>query len=201
MTSTEGPGDRPTGGRIRSVLVVCSANQCRSPMAAALLARELARRDPDVRVTSAGVLADDGSPATAGTIKAARSLDVDLRGHRSRAATGAVVAGSDLILGMERMHLREAVVLDPLAFSRAFTLKELVRRGEEHGIRAAGESQVAWLAAVHEGRRAAALMGASDDDDVADPTADLRVDHDTMAAEVEDLVLRAVDLLWPPGVA
>jgi hypothetical protein len=44
-------------------------------------------------------------------------------------------------------------------------------------------------------------MGASDDDDVADPTADLRVDHDTMAAEVEDLVLRAVDLLWPPGVS
>ena len=182
------------------MLVVCSANQCRSPMGAALLRRELARRDPEVRVASAGVLANDGSPATAGTVKAARTLGVDLHGHRSQAASRDVIGASDLILGMERMHLREAVVRDPSAFRRAFTLKELVRRGEEHGVRRPGESQAAWLAAVHAGRRPTDLMGASGDDDVADPTTNLSVDHDSMAAEVDDLVLRLVDLLWPDGV-
>jgi hypothetical protein len=86
-----------------------------------------------------------------------------------------------------------------MAFGRAFTLKELVRRGEAHGVRRPGESQAGWLAAVHDGRRPIDLMGASDDDDVADPTTNISVDHDSMAAEVDDLVLRLVDLLWPEG--
>ena len=188
-------------GRIRHVLVVCSANQCRSPMGAALLRRELRRRDPEVVVASAGVLARDGSPATAGTVKAARDFGIDLHGHRSQAATREVVIGADLVLGMERMHVREVAVLDPRAFGRSFTLKEIVRRGEEHGPRRAGESPAQWLAAVHQGRQPASLLGASPDDDVADPTSDLSVDHDTMADEVDDLVLRLVDLLWPEGVA
>jgi protein-tyrosine phosphatase len=187
-------------GHIRHVLVVCSANQCRSPMGAALLRRELHHRDPDVRVASAGVLARDGSPATAGTVNAARTFGIDLHGHRSQAATRDVIAGSDLLLGMERMHVREVVVLDPLAFGRAFTLKELVRRGEDHGPRQPGESQSEWLAAVHRGRQPAALLGASPDDDVADPTSDWSVDHDTMAGEVDDLMFRVVELLWPPDV-
>ena len=187
-------------GRIRHVLVVCSANQCRSPMGAALLRRELQRRDPEIVVASAGVLARDGSPATAGTVKAARDFGIDLHGHRSQAATCDVIAGSDLVLAMERMHVREVVVLDRHAFGRSFTLKEIVRRGEEHGARRAGESQAQWLAAVHHGRRPAELLGSGTDDDVADPTSDYSVDHEAMAAEVDDLVLRLVDLLWPAGL-
>lgn len=186
-------------GRIRHVLVVCSANQCRSPMGAALLRRELHRRDPEIVVASAGVLARDGSPATAGTVKAARDFGIDLHGHRSQAATRDVIAGSDLVLAMERMHVREVVVLDRQAFGRSFTLKEIVRRGEAHGVRRAGESQVQWLAAVHHGRRPTELLGSGTDDDVADPTSDYSVDHEAMAAEVDDLMLRLVDLLWPPG--
>ena len=187
-------------GRIRHVLVVCSANQCRSPIGAALLRRELHHRDPEVVVASAGVLAHDGSPATAGTVKAARDFGIDLHGHRSQAATRDVIAGSDLVLGMERMHVREAVVLDPRAFPRSFTLKEIVRRGEERGPRQPGETQAQWLATVHQGRKTFALLGTSTDDDVADPTSDWSVDHDSMATEVDDLVLHLVDLLWPDGV-
>jgi protein-tyrosine phosphatase len=188
-------------GRIRHVLVVCSANQCRSPMGAALLRRELQRRDPEVVVASAGVLARDGSPATAGTVKAARDFGVDLHGHRSVAATRDVIAATDLVLGMERMHVREVVVLDPRAFARSFTLKELVRRGEERGSRQPGESQAQWIAAVHQGRRPTALLGSAPDDDVADPTNNLSVDHEAMADEVDDLMFRLVNLLWPEGPA
>jgi protein-tyrosine phosphatase len=185
------------GDAIERILVVCSANQCRSPMGAALLKRELRRRGHDVRVASAGVISERGRPATAGTVKAARDFGIDLEGHRSRAATGDVIASADLVLGMERMHIREAVVLDPKALPRSFTLKELVRRGEEHGPLRRGETQAQWLRAVHQGRRPASLLGSSADDDVADPTSDLSVDHDRMADEVDDLMLRLVDLLWP----
>ena len=45
------------------VLALCAANMCRSPMAAALLARELAARDAAVTVGSAGLLADGEPPA------------------------------------------------------------------------------------------------------------------------------------------
>jgi protein-tyrosine phosphatase len=169
-------------------------------MGAALLRRELHRRDPEVVVASAGVLTRDGNPATAGTVSAARDFGIDLHGHRSQAATRDVIAASDLLLGMERMHVREVVVLDPRAFSRSFTLKELVRRGEERGPRQAGESQAEWLAAVHHGRTPNGLLGASGDDDVADPTNDWSVDHGVMASEVDDLVARIVGLLWPNGV-
>ena len=187
-------------GRIRHVLVVCSANQCRSPMGAALLRRELQRRDPEIVVASAGVLARDGSPATAGTVKAARDFGIDLHGHRSQAATRDVIADSDLVLAMERMHVREVVVLDRHAFGRSFTLKEIVRRGEAHGARRPGESQAQWLAAVHHGRRPNELLGSGTDDDVADPTSDWSVDHESMAEEVDDLMLRVVALLWPEGI-
>ena len=187
-------------GRIRHVLVVCSANQCRSPMGAALLRRELHRRDPEIVVASAGVLAHDGSPATTGTVKAARDFGIDLHGHRSQAATCDVIAGSDLVLAMERMHVREVVVLDRHAFGRSFTLKEIVRRGEAHGARRPGESQAQWLAAVHHGRRPNELLGSGTDDDVADPTSDWSVDHESMEEEVDDLMLRVVALLWPEGI-
>jgi protein-tyrosine-phosphatase len=187
-------------GEIRTIAVVCSANQCRSPVGAALLTREFARRGHPVQVTSSGVQARAGSPATSGTVRAARELGIDLRAHRSQPTTREQLVTADLILGMERMHLREVVVLEPQLFSRAFTLKELVRRGDDVGPRRPGQSQAEWLLSVHQGRRPTALMGSSDDDDVADPTTDMTVEHETMADEIDDLVGRLVDLLWPVGV-
>lgn len=186
-------------GRIHHVLVVCSANQCRSPMGAALLRRELRRRDPAVLVASAGVLARDGSPATAGTVQAARTFGIDLQGHRSQAATRDVIAGSDLLLGMERMHVREVVVLDPRVRADVHAEGAGAPRG---GARGAAAGRVAGGVARRgaPGPQPRRALGGSPDDDVADPTSDWAVDHDSMAAEVDDLMLRLVDLLWPEGV-
>ena len=187
-------------GDIHTILVVCSANQCRSPLAAACLTRIFATRGLDIAVTSAGVNASTGSSATSGTVRTAKDLGLDLAEHRSQPTTRELLAGADLILGMERLHLREAVVLERQAFPRSFTLKELVRRGEELGPRRPGETQADWLAAAHRDRQPADLFGASRDDDIADPTTDMTVDHDTMAQEVAELVQRLVGLLWPVGV-
>jgi protein-tyrosine phosphatase len=187
-------------GEIHDLLVVCSANQCRSPMGAAMLAHVFAARGIEAQVASAGVQAKAGSAATTNTVRAASVYGLDLEGHRAQATSRAVVARADLILGMERMHVREVVVLDPRAFPRAFTLKELVRRGDAVGPRRLRQTQAAWLADVHRHRRSNELLGASPDDDVADPTSDLSVDHDQMAAEMADLVKRLVALLWPRGV-
>jgi protein-tyrosine phosphatase len=180
------------------ILVLCTANQCRSPLAAAALRARLARRDAALTVESAG-LGAEGFPATPPTVDAARALGFDLTQHRSRQVDATTVGNADLIVGMERKHVREVVVLDQGAWSRAFTLKELVRRASEVGARASGESLAEWLQRVNAGRRPADLLGQSRDDDVADPTTDPLADYDVMAREVDELVAELVDLAWPAG--
>jgi protein-tyrosine phosphatase len=180
------------------ILVVCTANQCRSPLTAASLRAHLAQRDPALTVESVG-LGGSGFPATLPTIDAARAFGLDLSQHRSRALDAAVVADADLVIGMERAHVREVVVLDQRSWGRAFTLKELVRRGATVGPRQRDESLAEWLRHVSDGRRPADMLGLSNEDDVADPTTDPLADYDAMAREVEMLVRQLVDLAWPPA--
>lgn len=179
------------------VLVVCSANQCRSPLAGALLGREVALRGLPVEVLTAGVSTTAGRPATSGTVEAAADLGIDLRSHASRPVDRGLLAGADLVIGMERLHVREAVVLEPAVWRRAFTLPDLVRRAEATGVRPAGEPLQTWLEFLSAGRDRMALMGASADDDVRDPTNDRSVDHRYTAELLDDLVRRLVTLAWP----
>jgi protein-tyrosine-phosphatase/predicted ATP-grasp superfamily ATP-dependent carboligase len=69
--------------RGREVAFVCQGNICRSPVAAALLEREL-EGDLQIRVRSFGNLPRAGAESPANAIAAARSWDVDLATHRSR---------------------------------------------------------------------------------------------------------------------
>lgn len=179
------------------VLVVCSANQCRSPLAGAFLAREVALHGLPVDVVTAGFRARPGSPATRGTREAAEHLGIDLSPHRSRAVDVDLLAGADLVVGMERLHVREAVVLEPAVWRRSFTLPELVRRAEGHPPRSPGVSLGVWAAEMSAGRDRMSLMGASTGDDVRDPTTDRGVDHPETAALLDDLVRRLVSRAWP----
>lgn len=178
------------------ILVVCTANQCRSPLAVAMLQRRLAHRDPAIVVESAG-LGADGYRATPPTIDAGAVLGLDLSTHRSRRIEAPLVARAELVVGMERRHVREVVVLEQRSFPRTFTLKELVRRGSEIGARSSDDSLAAWLDRVNVGRRPTDLLGSSRDDDIADPTTDPLADYDEMAREVDDLVARLVGLAFP----
>jgi len=179
------------------VLVVCSANQCRSPLTVALLLAAAARHGIDLTATSAGVAVVDGMPATAPTAAVAAALGADLGGHRSRPVTAALIAEADLVLGMARRHVQEVVLLDPGAFPRTFSLKELVRRGTALGARPRRESLPSWLARAHAGRRPLDLLGVSPDDDVADPTGNALADHRTTADELAALVDELLALAYP----
>jgi protein-tyrosine phosphatase len=184
--------------RIEQVLVVCTANQCRSPLGAAVLAQRLAPRDLGVTVASAGTHALDGIPATEATVAAAALLGLDLSEHRSQRLTRSHLTAADLVITMERHHLREVVVLHPPTFAHAFTLRELARRvGRINRAPEAANTAAARLALLHEGRRPADLLGASAVDDVEDPTGQRFADHETMARDVSELVDRVVAALWP----
>ena len=165
-------------------------------MAEALLRERLRERGVDASVSSAG-LSFDGRAATKEAVEAAARHHVDIDAHRSRVVTADMVERADLVLGMERQHAREAVVLADGALARTFTLKELVRRGRDGGARRADESMEDWLARISAGRRAADLMGDSPDDDVADPYLNPSRAYVACVDELDRLVRRLVDLAWP----
>jgi protein-tyrosine phosphatase len=187
--------ERPSpeeGDDVRHVLVVCTANVCRSPVIEALLQRRLgSSRDTDGRrwlVTSAGTRVVSRSPHQH-TIDAARSLGVDVSDHVPRQLTAEVLRsdGADLVIAAAREHVRAILALDSDALPRTFTLRELVRRsGETFGTGGFEE----WIQAVGAGRRPAMLVGPDGDDDIVDPYGLARPKHEEMITRVDRLVRR-----------
>jgi protein-tyrosine phosphatase len=165
-------------------------------MVQAFLAYQLAARGVTATVTSAG-LYYDGEPASANAVQVLARKGLDLSGHRSRIMDGELLGTADLVLGMERLHVREAVVLRPDIFPRAFTLKELVRRGEQIGPIAPGEPVDQWVARAHAGRQGTDHLGASPDDDVVDPIGQSVERYEQTARELDDLVWRLTELVFP----
>lgn len=88
----------------KSVLVICTGNICRSPMAEALLRRELAGQG--IEVSSAGTGALVGWPADAHSVAVAAAHGLDLSAHRARQASATLLAASDLILTLDGGHSR-----------------------------------------------------------------------------------------------
>ncbi|MFX2609834.1 protein tyrosine phosphatase [Enterobacter mori] len=92
-----------------SILVVCTGNICRSPIGERLL-RQLM---PGKRVTSAGILGLEGSPADVAAQEVAWRHGISLDGHRARKLTPQLMLESDLILVMEPAHLRFISAIAP----------------------------------------------------------------------------------------
>jgi protein-tyrosine phosphatase len=176
------------------ILVLCTANICRSPMAGALLARELTAAGDSVLVRSAATAGRDGIPPPAEVVSVMAAYGRDVSGHRSQVATAGDLGGADLVLAMTREHLRHAVVVAPATWPRAFTLRELVRRGDLAGRRQPEEALPGWLARVHAGRSRTALLGDSAEDDIADPIGGPLSGYEQTAAELWQLTGRLADL-------
>lgn len=162
-------------------------------MVEALLAQSLASRGGSVRVHSAGLL-ESGRPASSGALEVMADRGIDISGHRSTHLTPELVRSADLILGMAREHVREAVVLDFSSFSRTFTLKEIVRRGGELGRQQPDETTAEWLTRLSSGRRPADHLGSSPDDDVADPIGQRLAVYRRTADELVALVDRLAQM-------
>jgi protein-tyrosine phosphatase len=177
------------------VLILCTANVCRSPMAEALLTDRLAVVGSDATVRSGGMLGDGEAPHRE-AIAVMAGYGLDIGAHRSRRVTEEDLEAADLTLAMARENLRYAVVTAPAVWPRAFTLRELVRRGGAAGRRGPGESLAAWLARAHHGRERAALLGDSPADDVADPAGGPPAGYAAAATVLSGLLDQLVGLCW-----
>ena len=109
-----------------SVIFVCTANVCRSPMAMGLFLARLGKERGNWRVESAGTWASDGQPAAENTLRVVAEQGVDLREHRSRPINGALLEQFDLILAMEQ-NQKEALRIEfPGISPRIFLLSEMI---------------------------------------------------------------------------
>jgi protein-tyrosine-phosphatase len=113
---------------MRHILFICTANQCRSPMATGLFKQQIARlgQTEQWQVASAGTWAVPDHPATllARTVMAEKAID--LSGHLSQLLNSELLRGADVILVMTRQH-REAICAEfREATGKTFLLSQLI---------------------------------------------------------------------------
>jgi protein-tyrosine phosphatase len=169
-------------------------------MAEGLLRRLFRNAGLGVAVRSAGLMRG-GMPATPDAVATMAERGVDISAHRSRQLDADLARTTPLIVGMARHHVREACATYGAPVGRTFTLKELVRRGEQARGRVEGEDLPAWLARIGVGRRPSDLIGDDPADDVEDPIGRPRADYEATADELEDLLDRLFALLAGGGTA
>lgn len=112
-----------------NVLFVCTGNSCRSPMAEGMLAAMVRRQElQGISVSSCGISAVSGFPATHHALEVMRIHGYDIVDHRSRSVADCDLLNMDLILCMERHHQREIQRRHGAAADRTFLLTEYCGR-------------------------------------------------------------------------
>lgn len=112
-----------------SVLIVCTANICRSPMAEALLRARLQKEQPggqEWQVESAGTWAPEGEIAAKYSRQVMAERGLDISAHRARTVTAQMLKSFNLILTMEAGQKEALQIEFPDIANRVFLLSEMV---------------------------------------------------------------------------
>ncbi len=88
----------------KKILLVCTGNTCRSPMAEGLMKKTTAGRD--IEILSAGTGAFPGMPPSAEAIKVMVEEGIDITQHKSRPIDGFLLEEADKVYVMTEEHLR-----------------------------------------------------------------------------------------------
>lgn len=111
---------------MRSVLFICAANICRSPMAMGLFSAQVIPAAGEWQIASAGIFAPAGYPAAQNTLAVLKQRGIDLGQHRSSQVTQEMVQTYNLILTMERGQKEALQIAFPTQAQKVFLLSEMI---------------------------------------------------------------------------
>jgi protein-tyrosine phosphatase len=171
------------------VLIVCTANHCRSPMAEILMRAAVSQGGLHCEIASAGTRARDGIPMDP---KAARTLTerriMDERWVSQRLTPDLVVA-ADLILTAEESHRGDVIAMVPGALHRTYPMLQFARFARQI---TSDEIAVNFISTIPTIRSKLQPVVAGEDD-IADPVGRPIRAFRTCAAQIE----RATEQLLP----
>ena len=182
------------------VVLVCTGNRCRSPVAEAIL-RRYAQELP-IEVESVGLLDLGPAPVLPEVFDIGSKLGLDLAQHRARPMMSVDLTDADLLLGLEWGHVAASVVEGKAVYERSFTLKEMVNLLEEMDVRPSPSHPLdgarKTVAAAHRlrSKRSAFKAGA----DIRDPFGGSKYDYIEMFRKVENSCERLVSSLFGPSL-
>jgi len=109
-------------------MFVCTANLCRSPIAAFLFKKWLQQHQVagSWHVESCGTWAQDGDGVLPSVLPHLLAVGIDLTHHRSRSITIDLLAESDLVLCMTSFHKEALQAEFPQYAARVYMLSEMI---------------------------------------------------------------------------
>jgi tRNA threonylcarbamoyl adenosine modification protein (Sua5/YciO/YrdC/YwlC family) len=108
----------------KRILIICTGNSCRSPMAEGWLRHEIEKKglSSEMEAISCGMNARDGLPCTPEAEFVMKNREIDLGGFRSRRCREGDLWSSDLIFVMSSQHAEDVARMLPSAKERTITL-------------------------------------------------------------------------------
>ncbi len=106
------------------ILIVCTGNTCRSPMAEGIFKDLAKKNNVDIEVKSSGTAAYDGDSASDNAVYALEKLNIDISNHKSKLIHKEIVDEADLILTMSSSHKRALINKFPGAKDKTYLLNE-----------------------------------------------------------------------------
>ena len=106
---------------IRNILLLCTGNICRSPMAEGLLREMLPTHD----IFSAGLCAQEGAPADKLALELMWQYGIDISEHRARNLASWMMREADLVLTMDNAQKEFVIRRYPVASKKVERLGEL----------------------------------------------------------------------------
>lgn len=111
------------------ILVVCTANICRSPVGAALLRDRLAKRGlGEWVVSSAGTWAQEKRSASQYSVELMADQGLDITRHQAQMIDASHMATADLLLCMEQGHAEALRAEFPEAANKVYLFSEMIDR-------------------------------------------------------------------------
>lgn len=128
---------------VGALVLVCTANVCRSPLAERVMRAGLAGRGwlGEAVIASAGTRAAEGQPMCRVSASLLEPHEPPAEGHSARQVTREIVEDAGLLLVMEREQRGEIARLAPGSQSKVFTLREIGWLAEDAALRIEGGAQ------------------------------------------------------------